>query len=112
MSHLHSLLYVGGRHLIRFPAYPQMQGFRWDDLRAIGSTDTDADGVVWRHLSVSRADRYPTWDELTEARYRFFEEETEVVQFLPPRSEYVNLHPNCFHLWQRLDGKRITPECR
>jgi hypothetical protein len=97
------------RHLIRFPRFPEMEAFQFGDLRAIGSTDVEPDGTAWRHVSISCADRYPTWDELKDARYRFFDEEAEVVQFFPPRSEYVNLHRNTFHLWHRLDGRRLIP---
>ena len=63
---------------------------------------------IWKHLSISLTHRYPTWDEILDARYTFFDENDDVVQILPPRSEYVNFHNNCFHLWSPV-GKRITP---
>jgi len=78
------------------------------ELRIVGSTDHFWD-TDWRHVSVSLPERYPSWEELKEVRYRFFDEEAEVIQFLPPKSEYLNLHQNCFHLWHRLDGRRMTP---
>lgn len=54
---------------------------------------------MW-HMSISRIDRYPTWDEIKEARYRFVPDNVTMAMILPPRKEYVNLHPNCFHLHQ------------
>jgi len=30
----------------------------------------------------------------------FFEDEETVIQFHPPKSEYVNYHPFCLHLWR------------
>ena len=67
------------------------------------------DGSYWKHASVSHHARYPTWDEILDVRYSFFDENDEVVQILPPKGEYVNLHKNCFHLWSPI-GKRITPQ--
>ena len=50
------------------------------------------------HLSISHKTRYPTWDEIKEARYRFVPDEVTMAMLLPPRDQYVNVHPNCFHL--------------
>ena len=52
------------------------------------------------HLSISHPRRYPSWDEIYDARYRFMPDEMSVIMYLPPKSEYVNLHSNTFHLWE------------
>lgn len=44
--------------------------------------------------------RYPTWDEIAEARYRFCPSDITMAMLLPPKDEYVNLHETTFHLWQ------------
>ncbi len=62
-------------------------------------------GPKW-HMSIShrtnehppRPGRYPDWDEIAEARYRFIPDEVTMVMFLPPRGEYVNVHETTFHL--------------
>jgi hypothetical protein len=56
------------------------------------------------HLSISHRHRYPSWDEIREARYRFVPDDVMMAMLLPPRSEYVNIHPNCFHLHE-IDGE-------
>lgn len=56
------------------------------------------------HLSISHPDRYPTWDEIRDARYEFIPDEVTMAMLLPPKGEYVNLHPNCFHLWEVVLG--------
>ena len=64
-------------------------------------------GPRW-HLSIShragarppRPGRYPTWDEIKDARYRFMPAGITVAQLLPPESEWVNAHGTCFHLWE------------
>ena len=52
------------------------------------------------HLSISHEERYPTWDEIRDARYEFIPDEAHMVMVLPPKSEYVNVHSNCFQLWE------------
>jgi hypothetical protein len=69
-----------------------------------------ATGQLWAHASISHPKRYPNWDEILDARYTFFTETDEVVQVLPKKDEYVNLHKNCFHLWSPCGGKRIVAE--
>lgn len=54
----------------------------------------------WEHVSVSRRDRPPLWDEMCQIKALFWEEDDCVVQYHPPRSDYVNEHPNCLHLWR------------
>lgn len=50
------------------------------------------------HLSIAHPSRYPAWDEIAEARYRLIPDGVTVALVLPPKSEYVNIHPNCFQL--------------
>lgn len=57
------------------------------------------DGGAW-HLSISHELRYPRWRDITRARYEMLPNDITMAMLLPPREEYVNLHPNCFHLWE------------
>lgn len=61
------------------------------------------------HLSISHRvheqdvivpGRYPTWDEIVEARYLFCPAQATMAQLLPPREQWVNLHETTFHLWE------------
>lgn len=52
------------------------------------------------HLSISHPNRYPTWDEIKEARYLLVPDEVTMAMLLPPKAEYVNVSENCFHLWE------------
>lgn len=71
-------------------------------LRIIGSGADDDDDVClgWEHVSVSLDGRPPNWAEMCFVKDLFWEEEETVVQFHPPKSEYVNFHPRCLHLWK------------
>ena len=68
-------------------------------------------GPTW-HLSISHRTneehpqpaRYPTWEEIKDARYQFVPDGLTMAMLLPPKAEYVNVHETCFHLWE------IAPE--
>ena len=57
------------------------------------------------HLSIAHSQRYPTWDEILAVRAWAFDEDTEVVMVLARKGEYVNVHSNCFHLWESACGR-------
>lgn len=70
-------------------------------------------GGGW-HMSISHADktlvspsghmvpggRVPTYEEIKEARYKFCPNEIYMAMILPPREEFVNVHPTTMHLYQ------------
>lgn len=61
------------------------------------------------HLSISHPTRYPTWDEITAARYALVPATVDMVLHLPPPDDYVNVYAHCFHLWEhppRRGGER------
>lgn len=68
-----------------------------------------ADEVPWEHVSVSLQTRCPTWDEMCWIKDLFFEDEETVLQFHPPKSEYVDFHPFCLHLWRPIHFEQPTP---
>ena len=41
-------------------------------------------GMAWEHVSVSRPDRCPTWDETCAVKRLFWDDEECVLQFHPP----------------------------
>lgn len=51
------------------------------------------------HISVSHPTRYPTWDELVAVK-RAFAPNLELAIYLPRDEDYVNVHENCFHMWE------------
>lgn len=71
-----------------------------------------SNGEGWQHVSVSQrgSKNPPTWDVMCAIKDLFWEPEDWVVQFHPAKSEYVNNHPGCLHLWRPLKEKMPTPE--
>lgn len=72
-----------------------------------GAETTGRDEPRW-HLSIShrtnehppKPGRYPSWDEIKDARYRFMPADIYVAQLLPPPEEWVSAHDTTFHLWE------------
>jgi hypothetical protein len=72
-----------------------------------GAETAGRDEARW-HLSIShrtnehppKPGRYPTWDEIKDARYRFMPAHIYVAQLLPPADEFVSVHDTTFHLWE------------
>jgi len=64
-----------------------------------------SNGHGWDHVSVSPYTESitPSWDDMCKIKDMFFYDEEEAFQFHPKKSEYVNMMPNCLHLW-RLQG--------
>ena len=69
-----------------------------------------SNGGGWEHVSVSPCSKKrktsPSWDEMCAIKSLFFQEEECVVQYHPPKSDYVNEHPYCLHLWRPI-GQEI-----
>lgn len=65
-------------------------------------------GGGWEHVSVSPYKKRitPSWDDMCCIKDIFFRDDECVIQYHPPKSEYVNNMPNCLHLWKPI-GKEI-----
>lgn len=62
-----------------------------------------SDQAGWEHVSVSfgqASTRTPSWEVMSAIKDIFWEEHECVVEFHPPKSEYINNHPGVLHLWR------------
>jgi hypothetical protein len=59
------------------------------------------------HLSISRTDRDPSWDDIVTARYRLLPDVYNMAMFLPKAEDYVNIHPHTFHLYEVKDSRIV-----
>lgn len=75
-----------------------------------------SDGMSWEHVSVSlwkkksSVHRCPTWEEMCFIKDLFWGEDDCVVQFHPPKSEYINNHSYCLHLWRSINQVQPMPD--
>ena len=68
-----------------------------------------SDGDGWDHVSVSLRSRCPTWAEMCFVKALFFDPEETVMQLHPPKSQYVNMHKYCLHLWRPQNSRIPAP---
>jgi len=105
------------QHRVKHPNLPDSPPgvnwgyFRVGSLRIIssGTPEQGELGWPWEHVSVSCESRCPTWEEMARVKELFWRDDETVVQFHPPKSEYVNHHPFCLHLWRNTGVEVILP---
>lgn len=86
---------------------PGMDGsgyIREDGLVVMMSGSVAEDGKRWLHVSLSRKTRLPNWGDLKHVRDVFLGPEKTAYQIIAPRSEWINMHKFCLHLWHCVDG--------
>ncbi len=79
-------------------------------LRLLIDCEQKDDDRFWVHISVSRASRCPTHEEMCEVKQAFLGDRYAYAVY-PPKSEYVNIHAFCLHLWalvDKADGRALV----
>lgn len=86
-------------------------GGRYACGRQLRIIAADGEETGWEHVSVSipESTKCPSWDEMCLVKNLFWDEDETVVQFHPPKSEYVNNHVGCLHLWRWIEGTIPIP---
>lgn len=74
-----------------------------------GSQKGDRPQDQWEHVSVSAADRCPTWAEMDYVKSLFWGDHETVLQFHPKLSQKVNIAQTCLHLWKRRGRNHELP---
>lgn len=88
----------------------QIYGGYGDDTCGVFNLPSNVDGVVlrivassdggWDHVSVSRPDRCPAWEEMEQVKRAFFKDDETAFQLHVPPDDHINVHPFCLHLWR------------
>lgn len=81
-----------------------LNGVRAEPLIVVWSN-----GGGWDHVSVSYRKKNPTWDEMCRVKDLFFDETETVIQYHPKKSEYVNIHKHCLHIWRKQGAEIELP---
>ncbi len=67
-------------------------------------------GGGWDHVSVSRPDRTPMWEEMDRVKRLCFRDDEIVVQFHVNDGRKNNICVNCLHLWRPQTAQEIAAE--
>lgn len=64
-------------------------------------------GGGWEHVSVCPENRCPDWDEMCRIKDMFWNDDEVVMQLHPAKNNYVNIMPNCLHLWRPIGQEKV-----
>lgn len=101
------------KYRVTLPMYGRGEGNNGCFLMKLNGTKVkimSGEGLGWEHVSVSRVDKkMPNWNLMCAVKELFWDDEDCVVQYHPPKSEYVSYHPTCLHLWRPINEKMPAP---
>ena len=84
------------------------EGYEFHVIASDGTTSEEE--IFWEHVSVTiDRNRCPSWEQMCLVKKMFWDEEDTVIQFHPKKSEYVNRHNYCLHLWRNPKYEIVTP---
>jgi len=69
-----------------------------NDLSILYTLDPTHHGNL-HHMSISRADRYPDWDDIVQAKQEIMGD-IDTMMIIPKKEDYVNVMNYCFHVWE------------
>jgi hypothetical protein len=79
-------------------------------LKVIASSgDLTEPGLDFEHVSVSCEARCPTWAEMQHIKEIFWRDDETVMQLHVPKSDHINCHPFCLHMWKPLNCEIPRP---
>lgn len=78
-------------------------------ISVIISEAREKDKKWWIHLSIAHKNRVLTFKEIKEYKELFIGDKYCYMVF-PPKIKYVNIHPNCYHLFYCVDREQYLPE--
>lgn len=86
--------------------YRGMHGYH----TVIVSAAVELDGREWLHVSVATPSKLPSWDLLKFVKEIFIGRNRQAIQVIPGEAKYVNIHPNCLHLFACLSESDPVPD--
>lgn len=78
--------------------------FKKNGMFVIVSIQKELDGNLWVHLSLSRQNRLPTYNDMKFVKDVFIGKDKKAIQVFPESDKHVNLMENCLHLWHCIDN--------
>ena len=75
------------------------RAWMFNGLLVLATAAIMQDGREWLHVSFSRKSRIPSYDDLQLVKREFIGNDKKAIMVFPEQENYVNIHPNCLHLW-------------
>lgn len=91
-----------------FMVSPSVMQNQNDVLRVIATVEPLIGEEWWLHVSFSRSDRLPSWEDLKYVKEVLIGKDKLAVQLLPREDDYLNVHPYTLHLYRRVNGDTLS----
>ena len=90
----------------QFGEIPPPRALKHGALTALVGREPVATGDERWHISISREDRVPSWDEMVSAVHELRPGDVFAIG-IPPRSWWINVHEHTLHLWELHDDALV-----
>ena len=77
--------------------------FEKNGLFVITSLQKELDNNFWIHVSLSRKNKLPSYNDVKLVKNTFIGKDKKAIQIFPEEENHVNLMPYCLHLWHCVD---------
>jgi hypothetical protein len=105
------------QHRLVGPGVVKIFGGEGDETCGVFAVPSPIDGarmhviasseLGWDHVSVSRKNRCPNWQEMEHVKKLFFEDGETAMQLHVPVEDHLSHHPYTLHIWRPNDGREI-----
>jgi hypothetical protein len=65
---------------------------------------------VWLHVSLSRPNQMPSYQDMCEVKALFIGSDRRAIQIFAEASQHINIHDYCLHLWCSVEGNLGFPD--
>jgi len=79
-------------------------------LSVIVSASVELDEKKWLHVSCAHPHKLPSWETIKMVKDIFIGRKRQAIQVLPAEEKYININPNCLHLFSCLDDADPVPD--
>lgn len=73
-------------------------------IMTVSAKNDLGDDRSWMHVSCSRANRVPDYEDLCEVKRIFVGQNRRALHIFPDEKYHVNIHPFTLHLWCAIEG--------
>lgn len=67
----------------------------------------EEDNCLWLHVSFSRSNRMPNYSDMAFVKQQFFGDDLKAIMVFPPKTEHINQHKYCLHLWANMEKDNL-----
>lgn len=80
----------------------KIQKCKHKGIKVIATAAIEKDLCLWLHVSFACNNKMPDYSDISFIKQQFFGDDLKAIMVFPKRTEHINLHQYCLHLWANL----------